>query len=226
MTATLDDQMETASQALAELDYARCESLCVKALGQARDQSDWVMYQRVLLPLQEARRQKRQAALDGPILLGTPERKGDTEDYFAEIESGCIVLTWPYTAGDAAALDRFVRDKQRPIEVLYADNEPGDTNWQVTSFAQPALRVELPAPKADWIGNWTDPIATAPPTPAHWFMQASEALGNAALAAIDATVGTPEHLQSLEAALSAVDDHEILHQRLADAAQALHEAKR
>ena len=57
MTATLDDQMETASQALAELDYARCEALCVKALEQARKQSDWVMYQRVLLPLQEARRQ-------------------------------------------------------------------------------------------------------------------------------------------------------------------------
>ncbi len=218
--------METASQALAELDYARCESLCVDALGQARQAADWVMYQRVLMPLQEARRQRRQAALDGPILLGTPKDEQDVAAQVADIEQGCVVLTWPCTATDAKAIGDAVRDGNRPIELLFADNASDSATWRVTSFAGPQISVDLPAPKSDWVGQWVDPAAIAPPTPAHWFMQASEALGNVALAAIDAKTGSLAYLQALEHALSCVDDHEILHQRLASAAKALQEAKR
>lgn len=218
--------METASQALAELDYARCESLCMDALNQARDVSEWVIYQRILMPLQETRRQRRQAALDGPILIGTPAQLGDVASQLNDLEQGCVVLTWPCTGGDAKALIASVHDSKKPIEVLSADNASDAPAWRVTSYAGPGLSVDLPAPKADWIGQWTDPSAIAPPTPAHWFMQASEALGNAALAAIQAMPGSLEYLQALEAALSCVDDHEILHQRLASAAKALHEAKR
>ena len=226
MPATLDEQMETASQALAELDYARCESLCVDALKQARDASDWVMYQRVLLPLQEARRQRRQAALDGPILLGTPLQHDDLPLHFEDIEQGCIVLTWPATTNDAKYIRGALRESKQPVELLFADNAAEAATWRVTSFAGPGLSIDLPAPKAQWIGQWIDPTSIAPPTPAHWFMQASEALGNAALAAIDAEPGTIAYLQALEQALACVDDHEILHQRLASAAKALNEAKR
>jgi len=226
MTATLDEHMETASQALAELDYARCESLCVEALKACRDAKDWVMYQRVLLPLQEARRQRRQAALEGPILLGTPQRDDDLPLHVDDIDQACIVLTWPVTAGDAKSLGEIVRDSKRPIELLFADNAPDSDTWRVTSYAGPGLSIDLPAPKAEWVGAWIDPSSIAPPTPAHWFMQASEALGNAALASIDAPPGSLEHLQALEDALACVDDHEILHQRLAAAAKALHEDNR
>lgn len=226
MPAALDNLMESASQALAELKYARCEVLCTDALTKARDASDWVMYQRVLLPLQEARRQRRQAALDGPILLGTPKQFDDHAQLLNDIEQGCIVLTWPYTASDATALNQLIRDKQLPIEVLFADNASDAETWRITSYAGPGLSIDLPAPNAQWVGQWTDPSSLAPPTPAHWFMQASEALGNAALAAIAALPGSLDHLQALEQALACVDDHEILHQRLASAAKALHEAKR
>jgi len=226
MPATLDEHMETASQALAELDYARCESLCVDALRQARDTQDWVMYQRVLLPLQEARRQRRQAALDGPIMLGTPNGQADIATQIKDMEQGCIVLTWPATSNDAKFISEAVRDSKQPIELLFADNAADAATWRITSYAGPGLSIDLPAPKAEWVGQWIDPASIAPPTPAHWFMQASEALGNAALAAIDAMPGTIEHLRALEQALACVDDHEILHQRLAAAAKALHEAKR
>ncbi|MBX2850175.1 MAG: hypothetical protein KTR15_00350 [Phycisphaeraceae bacterium] len=226
MPATIDEQMETASQALAELDYARCESLCVDALRQARDASDWVTYQRVLLPLQEARRQRRQAALDGPILLGTPGAQADVASQIKEIEQGCVVLTWPCTSADAQALNAAVHETKWSIELLFADNASDADIWRLTSTAGPGLSTDIPAPKAEWIGQWVGPAAIAPPTPAHWFMQASEALGNTALAAIEYEPGSIEYLQSLEQALACVDDHEILHQRLASAAQALHETKR
>lgn len=226
MTAALDDLMESASQALAEIDYARCESLCLDALSQCREDADWVMYQRVLLPLQEARRQKRQAALDGSVLLGTPERDNDPVSLLKDHEQGCIVLTWPYTGSDAAALSNTVQEQKKAVEVLFADNASSDSTWRVTSYTGPALSVDLPAPKPEWIGRYLTASAIAPPTPAHWFMQASEALGDAALAAIQAAPGSHEYLQALEEALACVDDHEILHQRLATAAKALHEAQR
>ncbi|MEM9345011.1 MAG: hypothetical protein AAGB26_00195 [Planctomycetota bacterium] len=225
MTATLDDLMETASQALANMDYARCESLCVDALRQASEQKEWVIYQRVLLPLQEARRQRRQAALDGPILLGTTDTHGNMESQIKDLDQGCVVLTWPSTPTKLLSLAGWVREKERPIELLFADNMPNAATWKVTSTSSPVLSIDLPAPKQEWIGQWIDPSSITPPTPAHWFMQASEALGNAALAAIEPSPGSLEHLRALEAALSCVDDHEILHQRLASAAKALHEAR-
>ena len=227
MTAAIDelDQlMERASQALAEMNYALCEALCVEALGKAHQADEWVLYRRIVLPLQEARRQKRQAAIDGLVLLGTAERAESLEKLIEDPRCGCIVVTWPYTAEDAWNLHRLARDNQRQIEVLFADNEAGDAAWHVTSFDQPSIRIDLPAAKPEWVGQWVDALDTTPPTPAHWFMQASEALGNAALASIEAAPGTPAYLDQLERAIQAAGDHEILHQRLADAARMLHEA--
>ena len=226
MAATLDDVMETASQALAEMDYARCEALCVEALGKARDAQEWVMYQRILLPLQEARRQRRQSALDGPILLGTPNKNDDASQPFDDITQGCVVLTWPYTASDAQAINSKLHQSADPIELLFADNATDAETWRITGMAGPGLSIDLLAPKPEWIGRWVEPSSITPPTPNHWFMQASEALGNAAIAAIDAMLGTLDYLKALEDALACVNDHEILHQRLAAAAKALHEAKR
>jgi len=69
-TATLDALMEDASRALAEMDYLTCESLCLKALAAAREDGNWAYYKRILLPLQEVRRQRRMIAADGDVVLG------------------------------------------------------------------------------------------------------------------------------------------------------------
>ncbi len=225
MPATIDNLMESAIQALAVMDYARCEALCVSALGQARADRDWIMVRRVLLPLQEARRLKRQIATDGLILLGTPTRVGELEALIADERCGCIVLTRPYAAKDAAQLDELIRRSHRAIEVLFADSEAGDANWLITTFHGPAVNVVMPAP-TPWVGQWVAPLKTSPPTPAHWFMRASEALGDAALAAVTGPLGSVERFDQLALALSSAGDHEILHQRLAEAAGAVHGAER
>jgi hypothetical protein len=225
MPVVLDQQMETASQALGDLDYARCESLCVDALHHARDLQDWVMYQRVLMPLQESRRQRRQAALDGPIMLGTQSSEALVQLVDA-ITQGCLVVTRPCTIGDFERAVESIHRSTRPIEMLFADNTIDAARWTVTSTAGPDIRIELDAPQDDWLGRALSPSSMTPPTPTHWFMQASEALGDAALAAINAEPGSLAYLSALEDALACVDDHEILHQRLAAAAKALQEAQR
>ena len=216
----LDDQMQTASQALAEMDYARCEALCLEALAQAREAEDWVAVRRVLLPLQEARRQRRQKAIDGWITLGQNRDEVDDRSH------GCVVFTRPVTTERVASFDAAMRASVLPVEVLYADNNASSEAWRITTFSGPRVTASVPAPRCEWIGQTINAQQTAPPTPAHWFMQASEELGNAALASITEPPGTVEYFDALANALAAVGDHEILHQRLADAAKALHGAGR
>ncbi|MFN3167613.1 MAG: hypothetical protein ACE37H_11170 [Phycisphaeraceae bacterium] len=226
MAATLDNLMETASQALAEMDYARCEARCVEALEQARAGEDWVTAQRVLLPLQEARRQKRQTAIDGLILLGTPEKAAGLQSLIADERCGCVMLTRPYTAEDAAKLDAWIRGTHRAIEVGYADNDVDADTWRIATFRGAEAQADLPAPDRAWVGRWVDPLTVKPPTPAHWFMRASEALGDAAMARVDAPLGSVERFNALDEALASAGDHELLHQRLGEAAKALQEARR
>ncbi|MGB0767917.1 MAG: hypothetical protein ACPGYV_09425 [Phycisphaeraceae bacterium] len=222
MPATLDDLMETASRALAELDYTRCEALCDDALTRAREAEDWVMYQRVLLPLQEARRQKRQAALDGAIRLGVRQRPADMNELVPEGGAGCLVLTHCCDALDAT---NILSAASASFELLYADNAIEAETWTIVSVRNAVYTVEMPAPAGPlqdlWLASGADQLDAA-----HYFMQASEALGDAALASVGSTPGTLQHLLDLEHALDAAGDHELLHQALAAAAKALHEARR
>ncbi len=52
---------------------------------------------------------------------------------------------------------------------------------------------------------------------AAWFLAASEALGDAALAAIEPDASAAQRVAELQRALDAVTDHELLHQHLFDA---------
>src|SRR5690606_17570305 len=90
MSSTLDDIMERASRSLAAMDYLTCERLCVEALAAARRAQDWSYYARILLPLQEARRQRRLIAADGWVRLGTSDLEGPHHDWSGVFEAGCV----------------------------------------------------------------------------------------------------------------------------------------
>ena len=217
--------MESASQALADLDYPRCEAACLDALAQAREAGDWAYYRRIVLPLQEARRQKRQAALDGPIHLGTDDKPNDLSELLPPAEAGCVVLTGPCTSEDAAQLEQCAAEQGKAVEVLFADLTDDTSIWTIRSFHGPAVHADRPAPPEDWQSRWITVQSSGPPTPGHWFMQASEALGNAGLAAIENPVGSVERVTEIEGVLLAAGDHELLHQALANAARAVQKAR-
>lgn len=202
--------MERASQALAEMDYLTSEALCMEALQAARDRGDWTEYARILLPLQECRRQRRMIAAEGAIRLGTTGIDGDG---LVDRGAACIVVTHPHTPDVANQL----REQSQYVEVLFADNTSDAGTWTLRSTRGPAVTCEVTAPPSAWVGVWLD-SKTKPidgKTPADWFIDATEALGDAALQLSD---DTP---QGLEACLDVVTDHEILHQRLGAAARAL-----
>ncbi len=242
MRDDIDQIMERASQVLAGMDYLECEALCVQALALARQRRDWDYYARILLPLQESRRQRRIIAAAGVVRLGTSETPPDAAASLLEkFDSGCIVLTHPLNALDAAALQTEARTRRRHIEVLFADNPANAATWTLRSFNGTQVSLTTPAPPADWRDRWLTPdeqrtmaapvvlpgtpqeeiVTTTPTTPADWFLVAMEALGDAALARVDASLESEARLKALETCLEAVTDHEILHQRLADTARTI-----
>ncbi|XAL99642.1 hypothetical protein OT109_18940 [Phycisphaeraceae bacterium D3-23] len=218
MANPLDTLMQTASQALTDRDYPRCETLCVEALALAREAANWTDYARVVLPLQEARRLMRQAALEGKIRLGTADCAGCPDALLDGLDAGCLVITAPHSAEQAQQIAQDAAGQ--PIEVLYAE-PAGDAIWTLRGLSGTDYTADRPAPSADWQSHWTPGGSGTALTAAHWWMEASEALGNAALASITAEPGTVERVTQIEAALSAVGDHELLHQALADAARAV-----
>lgn len=219
---TLDDIMERASQALAATDYLACEALCREALAAARDAQDWAYYARILLPLQEARRQRRMIAADGFVRLGTGDLEGP--DGAWSVDAACIVVTRPFTKPHAAGLAAAVGQQRRCVEVLFVDSVLDDDRWRISSFTGPTVTVERPAPPVDWLDHWLSPDEVrqlGEPGPDDWFLDAAEALGDAALQQVTATPGSLERIEQLENMLDAAADHEILHQRLGDAARAM-----
>lgn len=231
MTLLLDNQMEQASEALAKMDYLTCESLCEAALAQAKRAGDWAYYGRILLPLQECRRQRRMIAAEGIIRLGTSEQGGGPATWLEHLPAGCIVITRPHTHTEAARLLHEARERRLFIEVLFADSHVNETTWRITTFTgSRKATVDIPAPPVHERDRWLLPTGGkgaksdssfrgATPPQAQWFVQASEKLGDALLAQVNATSAV-DRVDVLEACLVGAPDHEILHQRLADAAKA------
>ena len=222
--------MDRASQALARMDYLACEGLCLEALAVARQAGDWPYYARILLPLQEARRQRRLIAADGPIRLGT-SRQRSADHWLSSLRTGCLLLTRPHTAEDARRLADEASAERRHIELLLADNDLDDGAYRLVSYRGPAVACLVEAPPAAWRDIWLAPGERPEPeadaqiepgkSPADWFIDATETLGDAAIAHVPAAPGDVRRIGELEAMLQVVPDHEILHQRLGDAARAM-----
>lgn len=123
-TSPIDPLMERASAALAEMDYLTCERLCEQALQLARDGDDFDRYARILLPLQECRRQRRQIAEDHGTAVFAGEEREDVGLILKAQPTGCILLLDPpYSADDASALRAAARENEQMVEVLLLDQK-------------------------------------------------------------------------------------------------------
>lgn len=214
MSNELDQVMERASRELTDMDYLACEAACLEGLAIARESEDWTGYARVLMPLQECRRQRRMIAADAGVQLGTNACWNDPRN-------GCVAVTHPLDAAAAQDIVRQAAEQRRHAEVLWCDNPADAETWTVRTFTGADVACEVPAPPADAINQRLTPDDSHGQAAAHWFIAASEALGDAALSAVEAPLGSAARLEQLEAMVAAVGDHEILHQRLGDAARAL-----
>lgn len=235
---TIGHLMEQASQALAGMDYLTCERQCVEALGLARAAGDWADYCRILLPLQEARRQRRMIASQGTIRLGTGELSHPPATWISHLDAGCIVVTKPHGVDVAGELSGIARRDHKWIEVLFVDGVTTDPVWTLRSFNGPLVVIQRTAPDRAWVDRWLAPQERLPggePSgkgeqrderngeivagPSDWFLNAAESLGDAALEQVTPELLGADRIAALEQRLLVVADHEIMHQALWQAAR-------
>ncbi len=235
--------MEKASAALLERDYLTCELYAERALTEARRLESWDDYARILMPLQESRRQRRMIAAEGWMIFG-PERVQTVLDSLAasgpapgpkpyssagkqpgEIYAAQIVVTAPLGAPEARQIWKEAVRRRLWIEVLLAEGSgPSRT---VRSWRDREIAASITAPEGCPIGSWLEPEQAVSQgktsiSPSAWFQDAAETLGDAAVAMQAERSSSVAKLDRLAQAIDAVPDHEILHQRLADVARDLH----
>jgi hypothetical protein len=203
-THPIDDLMEKASTALAAADYFAVEKFALRAADRARTSRDFQRLARIILPLQEARRQRRQQALDAGNVTALRELPGAR----FRPPPGLFLLEPPLVGMDA----RFVRDllARRHIPAMVLAREPVTAKglW-------PIVGVGIGEPQAVVARAYVPPPAGAP-DPA-WFAAAQEALGDAAIAKVKRETPADHRVEDLWEYLEAAPDHEKLAQALEEA---------
>lgn len=213
---TVDEIMEAASNALEDTRYWECEALCLRALELAYTQQEWERMARITLPLQEARRQKRQLATEAAeksrVQVLEERPVGEIEAPGLK-EPGCYLLRPPLVGADGRELrDRADRDG---IPVFLLVREPASRTGMcpVVMIGPVTVRTQVEPPE--------DPDA---PTLA-WFEAAHEALGDTAIASIPETANPEQRVTHCYERLATLTEHEKLHQALAEACTAAAKAK-
>ena len=206
--ASVDEVMDAASVALTETRYFDCEALCLRALEKAYTAQDYERMARIVMPLQEARRQKRQLATDVAekkgvfVLEERPVGAGETPGL---TDPGCYLLRPPLVGADGRELrDRADRDSV-PVFLLVREPTTRAGLCPVVMIGPVTVRTQVEPPE--------DPDC---PTLA-WFEAAHEALGDAAIASVPTTANHEQRVTHFYERLSTVTEHEKLHQALAEA---------
>jgi hypothetical protein len=239
--AKIDEAMERASVALAARRYFEAERLCVEAMGLAHQRRDYERMARICLPLQEARRQKRQLALDaGEVFVIDQELP-------AKPKPGLYLVRPPRVGLDGRMLREMADEAEVPVVVVVREPRTRAGLWPVVALGPITLRtrVEPPAAPVAETGKGkkgskagaagpagaggaagagrprkakaaeVDPDLVVPD--AEWFLWASEALGDAGIARVDPARPVASRVDELWLGLQAQPDHEKLHQALAEA---------
>lgn len=223
----IDQFMEEASEDLVARDYFAAERLCLKALRTALVHRDFDRIARITLPLQECRRQKRDQAVESGAVFCVDAELPDA----SELLPGCYLVSPPRVGADGRALREMADELGVPILVLVREPTTRDGQWPLVALGPSTVRVKVkaphvPAPQAstDQNAGGHEPIPVTLPSP-EWFVEASEALGDGAIAGVLERPGlhhalTPDQVVVLLAQrLEACPDHEKLHQRLIEAAR-------
>lgn len=219
----IDALMEEASEALLAMEYFAVVKLSRRALERARGADDFERMARIVLPLQEARRQIRQLACDaGPRMLVTQRLRA------SEMRPGLYLCQVPMIAAEARDVRELGESKSIPAMVLCREPMTRSGKWPIAAVTKGGLvdtvtiRVQV-APPPGVRATHDQPGATitrddnAAVPSATWFEGAAEALGDAAIARVKPDLPASWRVDELMLYLDAIPDHEKLHQRLAEA---------
>ncbi len=195
----IDELMDQASDALVRTKYFEAERLAAEALQLARQAEDFERMARIIMPLQEARRQRTlQALATKKVTVIASESAIPTK-----IKPGCYLFQPPLVGADGRRFRLAALEAEIPVAVL--TREPlTQLRMQPVVAISPGftLRTKIDPPK-----NYDQPEM-------EWFVRAMEELGDWAVGTIDPEMDVIRRLDTLLLRLDAHPEHEGLHQAL------------
>lgn len=212
----IDRLMERASAALVATKYFEATRLASTALSRAHAASDFERMARITLPLQEARRQIREQAVDTgfSFILAKLSQIPETP------EPGCYLFQPPLIGADAKAFREASLAQGIPVLVITREPLTREGKWPVVSVGTVSVRTRIDPPvPLERIETTVCKDSYGPgsePPSARWFVAAEEALGDSAIARLKPEDPAAWRVDDLMEFLDAHPDHEKLHQRLAE----------
>lgn len=134
--------MENASRALVQRRYFDCERFCLDALERAFIAADYERMARILLPLEEARRQKRQLAIDAGAVFVV---NADVPTGRA-LKPGFYLVCPPRVGIDGRLLREAANKKKIPAVIIVREPASRDGMWPVVSIGPVTIRTKVPPP--------------------------------------------------------------------------------
>ena len=217
----VDALMEDASVALVARQYFACEVHCSQAMELAHRQRDYERMARICLPLQEARRQKRDLAADSQQVFVIDDQLPNAN----KLQAGCYLVRPPRVGLDGRMLREMLENAQVPAIVVVREPTTKAGLWPVVALGPATVRTKVQPPargaskgRRGRKGGVAARHATDSPEvaipPVEWFLAANEALGDAAITSVDPARPVLARIEALLLRLAALPDHEKLHQAL------------
>jgi len=153
-----------------------------------------------VLPLQEARRQRMQLALDSKKIVIVDEPSVEER----KIEAKCYLVQPPLVGADARRMRLLALEREIPAMFLCREPKTQLGLCPVVAIGQVTVRTRIDPPK-----KWDKPDLA-------WYVAACEQLGDAAIETLDRTAEPARQVDALLERLDAVPDHEKLHQVFAE----------
>lgn len=205
----IDELMEQASGALAKTEYFDCERLALEALNLAFEDADFERMARIVLPLQEARRQKRLEALECSTVIRLNEADQELLEN-EEIEAGCYLFEPLMVGADGRDLRERANQQGVPVLVVVREPRTSASEWPIVMIGPQTVRTKVSPP-----GRKDEDDVSI-----EWMQGASEALGDAAIMRVDTTRSAADQVGQLLDFLGTCPEHEKLHQALEAACRA------
>ncbi len=214
---SIDALMESASEHLLAMRYFECERACLKAMTMARRQRDFERMARICMPLQEARRQRRQMAMDAGVVAVVDALKRVPRP----LVPGVLIVQPPLIGAEAKSILESALARDVPVEVLTREPMTEARQWPIVAVGEQVVRTKVAPPAvARWTGTGvTRDELTGLPDRA-WVEMAMEALGDAAIAKVRPDDPPEWQVDDLLEFLEALPTHEKLHQALERACRA------
>ncbi len=148
LDTSLQDLCEAGQQKLLACDYLAAERVLTRAELSAWNARDWDTLSRVYMPLQEARRQRRQRCGEGivklDLLAASPSESLDADQIVATYPQGQLLVAGFGTIEPAVSVRRIASERGLYLETFLASTYPVNDRFVVAIV--PTADVALPPP--------------------------------------------------------------------------------